>query len=45
MKPDLSFTILDEVAYALSANQAADHLQKARRKLFHAIREQNLKSG
>ena len=45
LKPDLSFAILDEVAYALSANQAADHLQKARRKLFHTIREQNLKSG
>ena len=45
LKPGLSFAILDQVAYALSDNQAADRLQKARQKLFHTIREQNLKSG
>ena len=45
LKPGLSFAILDEVAYALSDNQAADRLQKARHKLFHTIHEQDLKSG
>ena len=45
LKPGLSFAILDTIAYALSDNQAADRLQKARQKLFHTIREQNLKSG
>ncbi len=45
LKPTLSFAILDEVAYAISDNQAADRLQKARQKLFHTIREQDLKSG
>ncbi len=45
LKPALSFAILDEIAYALSDNQAADRLQKARQKLFHTIREQDLKSG
>ena len=45
LKPGLSFAILDEIAYAMSDNQAADRLQKARQKLFHAIREQDLKSG
>ncbi|WP_205736025.1 hypothetical protein [Acidiferrobacter sp. SPIII_3] len=45
LKPGLSFAILDQVAYALSDNQAADRLQKARHKLFHTIHEQDLKSG
>ena len=45
LKPDLSFAILDKIAYALSDNQAADRLQKARQKLFHTIHEQDLKSG
>ena len=45
LKPALSFAILDKVAYAISDNQAADRLQKARQKLFHTIREQDLKSG
>ena len=45
MKQDLSFAILDQIAYALSDNQAADRLQKARHKLFHTIHEQDLKSG
>ncbi len=45
LKPGLSFAILDQIAYALSDNQAADRLQKARQKLFHTLREQNLKSG
>ena len=45
LKPDLSFAILDKIAYAISDNQAADRLQKARQKLFHTIREQDLKSG
>ena len=45
LKPGLSFAILDQVAYAISDNQAADRLQKARHKLFHTIREQDLKSG
>lgn len=45
LKPDLSFAILDKIAYAISDNQAADRLQKARQKLFHTIREQGLKSG
>ena len=45
LKPDLSFAILDKIAYAISDNQAADRLQKARQKLFHTMREQGLKSG
>ena len=34
LKPGLSFEILDEVAYQISDNQAADQLQRVHQKLF-----------
>ncbi len=45
LKPGINFEILDQVAHQLSDNQAAEQLQKARRKLFKTIHEQNLKAG
>ncbi len=45
LKPGTSFEILDKLAYQISDNQAADQLQKARRKLFKTIRGQTLKTG
>ena len=41
MRPGLSFAILDEVAYRISDNAAADALQQARRKLFTTIMNRN----
>lgn len=43
LKPDLSFDILDKVAYRISDNAAADALQQARRALFTTIHEQEYK--
>ena len=43
LKPGLSFAILDEVAYRVSDNAAADALQLARRTLFTTIYEQEQK--
>ena len=43
LKPGLSFAILDDVAYRISDNAAADALQQARRKLFTTIYEQEQK--
>ena len=43
LKPGLSFAILDEVAYRVSDNAAADALQQARRRLFTTIYEQEQK--
>ncbi len=45
LKPAFSFEILDQVAHAMSDNQAADQLQKARQKLFKTIHGQTLKTG
>ena len=45
LKPGLSFEILDKLAQQISDNQAADQLQKARRKLFKTINERTLKTG
>ncbi|MHB8423727.1 MAG: hypothetical protein ACYDB9_01025 [Gammaproteobacteria bacterium] len=45
LKPGTRFTILDRFAYAISDNQAADALPKARQQLFPTMREPNLKSG
>lgn len=45
LKPGITFAILDALADALSDNQAADRLQKARQKLFQTLREPGLKSG
>lgn len=45
LKPGVTFEILDEIAYKISDNQAADQLLKARQKLFKTINEQNLKIG
>ena len=43
LKPGLSFAILDDVAYRISDNAAADALQQARRTLFTTIYEQEQK--
>ena len=43
LKPDLSFAILDQIAYQVSDNEAADALQQARRQLFNTIHEQEYK--
>lgn len=40
LKPTLSFAILDKVAYEITDNQSAERLQKARKKLFKTIHEQ-----
>ena len=45
LKPRISFEILDKLAHQISDNQAADQLQKARRKLFKTIYEPTLKTG
>jgi len=45
LKADLNFEILDQLAYQISDNEAADQLQKARRRLFKMIHEQELKTG
>jgi len=45
LKPGLSFEILDQVAYQISDNQAADQLQKARQTLFKTIHGRTLKTG
>jgi len=45
LKPGISFEILDKLAHQISDNQAADRLQKARRKLFKTIHGQTLKTG
>ena len=43
LKPGLSFAILDDVAYRISDNAAADALQQARRTLFTTMYEQEQK--
>ena len=45
LKPGVSFEILDQLAYQISDNQAADQLQKARQKLFKTIHGQTLNTG
>jgi len=45
LKPGISFEILDQIAHQISDNQAADRLQKARRKLFNTIHGRTLKTG
>jgi transposase InsO family protein len=45
LKPGISFEILDKLAHQISDNQAADRLQKARRKLFKTIHGRALKTG
>lgn len=45
LKSNLSFEILDAIAYQISDNQAADQLQHARRELFNTIFEQGQKSA
>ena len=37
MKPGIDFEILDKAAYAMSDNDSAELLQKARNKLFNGI--------
>jgi len=45
LKPGLRFEILDKLAHQISDKQAADQLQKSRRKLFKTINERTLKTG
>jgi len=45
LKPGVSFEILDKLAHQISDNQAADQLQKARRKLFKTIHGRTLNTG
>lgn len=45
LKPGVSFEILNQLAHAMSDNQAADQLQKTRQKLFKTIHGQTLKTG
>lgn len=45
LKPGATFEILDAVAHQISDNQAAEQLQKARRKLFKIIHGQTLRAG
>jgi hypothetical protein len=45
LKPGVSFEILGKLAHQISDNQAADQLQKARRKLFKTIHGRTLKTG
>ena len=45
LKHGFSFEILNQIAHAMSDNQAADQLQKARQKLFKTIHGQSLKTG
>ena len=40
LKPDISFTQLDAIAYQISDNEAAHQLQKARERMFRLITEQ-----
>ena len=42
LKPELSFQTLDDIAYAISDNEAARRLQKARSQLFESIDERLL---
>lgn len=42
LRPGLAFHSLDDIAYAISDNEAARRLQEARRKLFHSIEERLL---
>lgn len=37
LKLDVTFSQLDEIAYAISDNQAAEQLNNARQELFHSI--------
>jgi transposase InsO family protein len=45
LKPDITFEILDKVAFSQNDDQAAEQLQKERSKLFKTINERELKSG
>jgi hypothetical protein len=42
LKPGMSFQSLDDIAYAISDNEAAERLQDARRLLFESIDERLL---
>jgi hypothetical protein len=42
LKPGLSFQSLDDIAYAISDNEAAQRLQQARHQLFESIDERLL---
>jgi transposase InsO family protein len=44
LKPGLSFQSLDDIAYAISDNEAAQRLQQARHQLFESIDERLLAS-
>ncbi len=42
LKPGLTFQSLDDIAYAISDNEAAKQLQEARHQLFESIDERLL---
>jgi len=42
LKDGINFELLDRKAYAMTDNQSADQLQKARRLLFKTINERQL---
>ena len=43
LKKGNSFEIMDKIAYAMTDNQSAERLQKARRSLFQSIDERELR--
>lgn len=45
LKPQMSFEKLDNIAYAMSDNQAAEQLRKAKRELFRTIFENSPKAA
>ncbi len=45
LKDGVTFEIMDNIAYAITDNESADRLQKARQQLFKTIDERELNTG
>ena len=45
LKNGVTFEIMDKIAYAITDNESADRLQKARQQLFKTIDERELNTG
>ncbi len=45
LKDGVTFEIMDKIAYAITDNESADRLQKARQQLFKTIDERELNTG
>ena len=45
LKDGVTFEIIDKVAFAMTDNQSADRLQKARQSLFKTIDEREISTG